>query len=841
MRTWFRKPRSRAGKAKSPSRNARPAVETLEDRRLLAAPALSTIFGTAIPPGQPIGINVTANKNLYIPMTSVDRDGNALNYSVTSNNPSLLASVEPVTNPFLKVHVTAVDANNQPFQGDLLFQLLRDVAPVAVDRIAGMASSGFYDNLVFHRLIQGFVIQGGDPNGDGSGGPPGPGAPDPRFQFDDEFNTQALFDGTAQLALANSGMDTNGSQFFITFGPQRFLDYNYTLFGQLVSGYDLLRKLATLPTSGNDAPVHKPVITSAQVVSDNADAVLAVRWTGGPTTSSLTLTIDDGTGNKSQRVINIKANADDTNDPPILNTSTLTNLVTPADTPVKLTPTAVDPDGGGLTFTVRVLPGSDNLTHGHATDNGDGTFTVTPDAGFTGQLPVIVGVKQAGATARGSTVSPTGDPNDIRIFDTQKIVVAVGDAGFKDSAATPVTADEGTPALNVPVASFHYNDALATAADFSAQILWGDGTHLSSGVITVDPQDPTHFVVSGTNTYADGGRYPIDVTITHQLTGGTPGAVLRVRTAATVSDAALSGTSAAITVPSGVVATNVKVATFQDLGGPEAVAHYSALINWGDGTPYSYGTITLSGSTFTVTASHTFAGPGRFGILVTIQDRGGSMAIATSSAVVGTPNQRFVSQAYRDVLGRFPDAQGLADFTRYLDQGIATRFDVAARLLNSQEYRTDVVAGFYQVILKRQPDSGGLSSNLQFLNSGGSSEALEAMFFGTGEYFALHGSTNASFLDALYLDILGRHVDQAGLSGWSNALAHGTTRTQVAMALLQSKESDTLEVQALYRTALKRPADSGGLSTYVPALQRGISNEYILALLMASGEYYNKA
>src|SRR5436305_13547330 len=112
--------------------------------------------------------------------------------------------------------------------------------------------------MTFHRLIPNFVIQGGDPNGDGTGGP--------GFQFADEFHKEAFFSGAGQLALANSGNDTNGSQFFVTVGPQRFLDLRYDLFGQLVRGFGVLRSLDAVPTGANDRPVNPPVITSATIV-----------------------------------------------------------------------------------------------------------------------------------------------------------------------------------------------------------------------------------------------------------------------------------------------------------------------------------------------------------------------------------------------------------------------------------------------------------------------------------------------------------------------------------------------------------------------------------------------
>ena len=122
-------------------------------------------------------------------------------------------------------------------------------------RSRGLVEANFYDNLTFHRVVPDFVIQGGDPPGDGTGGP--------GFQFDDEFHPDAIFTGDAQLAMANSGKDTNGSQFFVTIGPQRHLDFNHTIFGQLVRGRDVLdgdqRRSPPTPPAGRSRPWSSPM------------------------------------------------------------------------------------------------------------------------------------------------------------------------------------------------------------------------------------------------------------------------------------------------------------------------------------------------------------------------------------------------------------------------------------------------------------------------------------------------------------------------------------------------------------------------------------------------------
>jgi peptidyl-prolyl cis-trans isomerase B (cyclophilin B) len=118
-------------------------------------------------------------------------------------------------------------------KGNLVLELFADDAPMTVNNFVSLARDGFYNGLTFHRVIPGFVAQGGCPNGDGTGGP--------GYQFDDEFSERTHVTGA--LSMANSGPDTNGSQFFITYSPQHHLDGRHSVFGQLIEGMDVLESL----------------------------------------------------------------------------------------------------------------------------------------------------------------------------------------------------------------------------------------------------------------------------------------------------------------------------------------------------------------------------------------------------------------------------------------------------------------------------------------------------------------------------------------------------------------------------------------------------------------------
>jgi len=138
--------------------------------------------------------------------------------------------------------------------GAIVFEAYDTDAPNTVKNFISLADKGFYNGLTFHRVIKGFMIQGGDPTGDGTGGP--------GYKFADELNPSAPSYKAGYVkgvvAMANAGPDTNGSQFFIMTADYP-LPNNYTIFGKVVSGQDTVDKIANLPTGANDKPV-SPVI-----------------------------------------------------------------------------------------------------------------------------------------------------------------------------------------------------------------------------------------------------------------------------------------------------------------------------------------------------------------------------------------------------------------------------------------------------------------------------------------------------------------------------------------------------------------------------------------------------
>jgi peptidyl-prolyl cis-trans isomerase B (cyclophilin B) len=140
--------------------------------------------------------------------------------------------------------------------GDIEVTLFDEDAPKTVNNFVKLANDGFYDGVIFHRVIPDFMIQGGDPTGTGSGGP--------GYTFEDEFNDHKVVRGA--LAMANAGPDTNGSQFFIvTTGEAPWLDGKHTVFGEVTSGMDTIDKIEGLETDARDKPRDEARIESVDV------------------------------------------------------------------------------------------------------------------------------------------------------------------------------------------------------------------------------------------------------------------------------------------------------------------------------------------------------------------------------------------------------------------------------------------------------------------------------------------------------------------------------------------------------------------------------------------------
>ncbi len=445
------------------------AIESLESRQLLASPVIDAV------PDQ----MVLVGKSLILPLTASDADGGRLSWTVTSSNP-LLTPVLHTNNPWLKISVAG--------QGEMVLQMLADVAPKTVAYIGGLAQAGFYDGVIFHRVIPNFMIQGGDPLGTGTGGP--------GFQFDDEFNADALFTGNYQLAMAKSDDDTNGSQFFITTTQTRWLDFNHTIFGQLVRGAAVAEAISNVPRDANNKPLTDVVITSARYVDNLTDAVITLKAASALTGSTtITLTATDEQGNQTQQTFTVNAATDVNNTQPWF--GAISNPVAPANAPITIPLPVNDLENSPWEYWGQFYDqaSADAVESGQFTENA---LVITPKAGYTGPLRIVVYVSQ----------------DNWNNYDTQLIHISVGDQAITPTAGVlNAIAGVGETFL---AGSFSDPDPAASLADYTgASINWGDGTITNSATIAM----PTagQFTVSGTHTYARSGVYPVIVTLTSTL------------------------------------------------------------------------------------------------------------------------------------------------------------------------------------------------------------------------------------------------------------------------------------------------------------------------------------
>ncbi|MEA1929077.1 MAG: peptidylprolyl isomerase [Candidatus Auribacterota bacterium] len=146
-------------------------------------------------------------------------------------------------------------------QGNIEIRLYPKKSQMTVENFVGLVEKGYYDGIIFHRVIPGFMVQGGDPTGTGRGGESLWGRP-----FQDEFGSKLKFDKPGILAMANSGPNTNGSQFFITVAPTPWLNNHHTIFGEVVKGYDVVEKLERTPTGPGNRPRTEQKILKATLI-----------------------------------------------------------------------------------------------------------------------------------------------------------------------------------------------------------------------------------------------------------------------------------------------------------------------------------------------------------------------------------------------------------------------------------------------------------------------------------------------------------------------------------------------------------------------------------------------
>ena len=405
----------------------RLGIESLESRQLLAI-TLSAISSQAVVAGAPLNVALNGSDTL----------GNAISYSVSVSNSTLTnaqgaaaqltttvegqsgtGSMALTTNPSLSITVSNTTGT---VSGTMVFQLFQNLVPNAVSEITTLVNNDFYNGLDFWRVVNGFVIQGGDPNGNGTGGP--------GYQWDDEYNPNLQFTGTGVLAMANSGPDTNGSQFFITDGPQRELDFRYTIFGFMTEGANILQEIENVPVqaqnTGNasstntevSSPVNAVEMTNVTISPDTQNGVLQLSAPAG-TTGSATLTVtatDSVTGDTfTTPPFQVTVGADTTVDPPFLNrpTTGIPPIQTTVNTSQSFTIPGLDVNGNAINY-MAVVPSADSSDLTVSVNSTTGVGTVTPINGASGVFSIEEGVS-----------APNPSSSDPIAFDYQLVPVYV--------------------------------------------------------------------------------------------------------------------------------------------------------------------------------------------------------------------------------------------------------------------------------------------------------------------------------------------------------------------------------------------------------------------------------
>jgi cyclophilin family peptidyl-prolyl cis-trans isomerase len=148
-------------------------------------------------------------------------------------------------------------AHFETSMGNFTIELFEEQVPNTVGNFVKLADTNFYDGVIFHRVIDGFMIQGGDPTGTGRGGP--------GYKFADEFHPQLKHNSEGILSMANAGPNTNGSQFFITLAPTPHLDGRHAVFGKVIEGMDVVRKIGKTPTKAGDRPATDVVMNKVKI------------------------------------------------------------------------------------------------------------------------------------------------------------------------------------------------------------------------------------------------------------------------------------------------------------------------------------------------------------------------------------------------------------------------------------------------------------------------------------------------------------------------------------------------------------------------------------------------
>ncbi len=512
-REWFGGKAQRRSSIRSKSQTpvaVEVAAQTLESRHVLAAPTLAAISNVTVLAGSP----------LIIPLNGFDTDNQPLTFTATSNNAAVATQI-PTGNRSLKMDVTNF--------GTMTFQLFEDRAPRVTNHIIQLANSDFYNGSKFHRVINNFVIQGGDPLGN----PPGTGGSS-LGDFDDQFDIDLQHNRTGLLSMAKTLDDTNDSQFFITEGAQRHLDFQHSIFGVLTTGESVRETISNVPVnSSTDAPQTNVVVSNVEVFTDTQNGVLFLKAPEGTSGSvTITVTVRDPDGNTAQRQFIASVTPDTTNGNPFL--ADIPKLRTLVNTAFTFPLQAIDVEGNAAFYLSQTSLAANNLTvpttaHqnlAYSVDFNTGVVNLTPSNGLTGDQPftVATGVSPSAidyqvprlsilAAASPLTISGTDHPSTSQINDGKADAFSIVRSG--NNIEIRINGKVAQIALLSSVTTLTMlgsNDADSFVIDFSG------GNPIPSGGISIAGG-------AGANTLQVGGNSAAIAAVTHLPANATSGSM----------------------------------------------------------------------------------------------------------------------------------------------------------------------------------------------------------------------------------------------------------------------------------------------------------------------------
>jgi peptidylprolyl isomerase len=494
-------PFARARKAARAAKRFAGTLEALEGRALLAA-AIAPIPDVVVP----------ATLGYQVSVDGSASGATAQTLAVTSDNPDIRATV--ATGQFVTFNVThtASGAGDVSFSGAITFQLFGDYTPNTAQEIATFVQNGYFTNKQLFRVASGFpnasgyIIQGGSPTNAATAQPSGqPGTP-----FPDEFNPQLAFTGAYQVAMANSGADTNDTQFFFTTAQPAFLNFGYTIFAQVVAGQNLIQQMTQVTRAGGTTtPVNPITITGATLSSTSPSGVIHIDATHAAPGETATVTVtatDPGTNTTAQRTFSVTAVTDaNTPERPFVQTvgPIANNVVTGLNVTIGQGQTAsfripaVAPTPNDtLTY---VVAGGINATTGQFTpvsasnanvtvDQATGVVTLIPAGAFSGTFSLLVGVRdQVNRSGRASV----NDPHNFE-YHTIRVTVNPTTAPVAQPPIAEPFAQSTTATTPVTVHLQAYNPTPAAALSYALTTPPSHGTvsqfDASAGTFVYTPE-----------------------------------------------------------------------------------------------------------------------------------------------------------------------------------------------------------------------------------------------------------------------------------------------------------------------------------------------------------------